>query len=106
MEIAFKAIKQTALLRVTNTPSNKGKYTKPCPINCLLENKNKLVLQQPSIDLSTSIVFRVPWLRVLGLVVLNVSLTVLLATSILSVCLTDLTQEMTLYNSEIKNNEI
>ena len=41
-----------------HAPSNNGKYTKPCPINHLLENKNKLVLQQPSTDLSISIVFK------------------------------------------------
>ena len=45
-----------------HAPSNNGKYTKPCPINHLLENKNKLVLQQPSIDLSISIVSKIPWL--------------------------------------------
>ena len=60
METAFKAIKQMALLRATNTPSNNGKYTKPCPIDHLLEIKNKLVLHQPSIDLSTSIVLKIP----------------------------------------------
>ena len=37
---------------IVHAPSNNGKYAVPCPINHLLENKNKLVLQRPSIDLS------------------------------------------------------
>ena len=79
-----------------HAPSNNGKYTKPYPVNHLLENINKLVVQWPSIDLSVSIV-----LKFLGLVVLNVGhSTMLLATSILSVCLIDLTQKMTSYNSK------
>ena len=44
-----------------HAPSNNGKYTKPCPVNHLLENKNKLVLQRPSIDLSISIALKIPW---------------------------------------------
>ena len=47
---------------IVDAPSNNGKYAKACPINHLLENKNKLVLQRPSIDLSVSIVLKIPWL--------------------------------------------
>ena len=47
---------------IVHAPSNNDKYTKPCPINHLLENKNKLVLQRSSIDLSVSIVLKIPWL--------------------------------------------
>ena len=74
---------------IVHAPSNNCKYAVPYPINHLLENKNKLVLQRPSIDLSISTV-----LKFLGLVVLNVGHgTMLLATSILPVCLIDLMQD-------------
>ena len=46
---------------IVHAPSNNGKYAKPCPINNLLENKNKLVLQRPSIDLSISTVLKILW---------------------------------------------
>ena len=47
---------------IVHAPSNNGKYVKPCPINHLLKNKNKLVQQRPFIDLSISIVLKIPWL--------------------------------------------
>ena len=47
---------------IVHAPSNNRKYAVPYPINHLLENKNKLVLQGPSIDLSISTVLKIPWL--------------------------------------------